>query len=133
MSGDIVGPDFADWLVRLSGDAVEQYIAERCQESHVSAEQEEQLRRLADLALLCCPEDQECDKGCEQAKTLCLNCRIPLCRRCQLSLQRDEIVPESLGNGNWYGYVQRWIYEVGSRGWKQRWQRHTGRVSHCSQ
>ena len=31
----------------------------------------------------------------------------------QLSLQRTEIVPESLGNDNRYGYLQRWIYEVG--------------------
>lgn len=31
----------------------------------------------------------------------------------QMSLQRTDIVPASLGNNNWYGYVQRWIYEVG--------------------
>ena len=79
----------------------------------MSAEQEEQLRGLAGLALLCCPEDQECDRGCPQAKSLCLDCRIPLCRRCQLSVHRNEIVPESLGNDNWYGYLQPWIYKVG--------------------
>lgn len=44
------------------------------------------------------------------------------------------MVPESLGNDNWHGYLQPWIYEVGgARGWKKRLRRHTGRVPHCSQ
>ena len=30
-----------------------------------------------------------------------------------MSLQRGDIVPESLGNDNWYGYIQEWIYKVG--------------------
>ena len=30
-----------------------------------------------------------------------------------MSLQRGDIVPESLGNDNWYGYIQDWIYQVG--------------------
>ena len=32
---------------------------------------------------------------------------------CRVSLQRGDIVPESLGNDNWYGYIQDWIYQVG--------------------
>lgn len=49
--------------------------------------------------------------GCPQAKTLCLDCRIPLCRRCQLTHHRNEIVSVSAGNG--YGCFQPWIYQVG--------------------
>ena len=29
-----------------------------------------------------------------------------------LHLQSNETVPESLGNDNWYGYIQEWIYKT---------------------
>ena len=62
---------------------------------------------------LCCPEDVKCSGIAHAAGTLCLNCKFPICRSCQMELQKGAIIPAGLGNDNWYGYIQVRIYEMG--------------------
>ena len=60
--------------------------------------------------LLCCPEDHYCSEGCRDERTLCRICQILVCRDCQLAMMSEEILPRSLMNDNWLGYVDSWIY-----------------------
>ena len=70
----------------------------------------EALRRLCGCQLLCCTEDHECTAGCSAERVLCLSCRFPLCRICQLAPHGLCVVPMGLGDDNWYGFLQEWIY-----------------------
>ena len=100
-SGVGVWPDFSDWQVRLSASAVEAYIPE-ARARHGSGDQSEAaLRTVADLLLLCCPEDHQCHhEGCVSSKALCIDCRFPVCLDCMLALQKQQVVPQSLANDN---------------------------------
>ena len=88
--------DFADWQLWLHPTAVRDF---------------KMLEELQNTALLCCPEDHRCDKGCVEKKLLCASCELPVCKHCMYKLQANEIVEIGLCNDNWYGYVDSWIYE----------------------
>ena len=72
-----------------------------------------ELRSLRKTDFLCCPEDHQCSQGCVERRQLCLQCHIPVCASCRVLLRKNQIVPSGLANDNWYGYIQKWIYEVG--------------------
>ena len=110
---DVAKPDFTDWQIHLTAEAVEEYIAEEANARKLGEGGIDDLRQLARGPLLCCPEDMRCTGEKHAIETLCLRCRFPLCRSCQLELQKGAIIPAGLANDNWYGYVQAWIYEVG--------------------
>jgi len=107
---DAVGPDFTDWKLSLHPEYLKLLDQDSIPLKSISATD---LEKLASDELLCCPEDQACEHGCKQQGRLCSRCRIPLCRECQLGLQRNEIIPHGLINDNWYGYIQQWVYRVG--------------------
>ena len=62
--------------------------------------------------ILCCPEDVRCKHNCPDKRRFCLDCRMPVCKSCRLLLQDKQTVPMALANDNWYGYLQRWIFDV---------------------
>ena len=68
--------------------------------------------------LICCPEDVQCERT-HAEKTLCLHCKVPICKTCQVLLESKKIVPTGLCNDNWIGYLQAWVYEVGVT-WMER-------------
>ena len=107
--GPDASPDFSDWSLMLTKSLVDAYLRE-CPEREDDAEA---LRALTSDALLCCPEDLRCLVSNHGDKDVCLSCQIPICKFCQVILQRDEVVPLGLANDNWHGYIKRWIYEVG--------------------
>ena len=110
---DVATPDFTDWQMQLCHSAIDDYIAEREQEGHnFNAANVEELQKLQQTKLLCCPEDVKCSRGNHAPSELCLDCQFPLCVSCQLALQSSRIVPMGLANDNWYGYLQKWIYEM---------------------
>ena len=92
-------PDFTDWLLHAHPDVL------------ATLPPGGSLEYLRDIPLLCCPEDHRCRHSCSELKLLCRSCEIPVCKECQHGLQNNEIVPIALSNDNWYGYVERWIYE----------------------
>ena len=110
-SSDVAAPNFTDWQVRLQAGAVEEYISE--QDTSLSDDDRKDLRKLKDCVFLCCPEDVKCTGSAHEAGTLCLDCKFPICRSCGMQLQKGAIIPAGLGNDNWYGYIQEWIYEMG--------------------
>ena len=111
--GDIDTVDFSDWQVFMRPETIEEYIAEALTEQKLGAQDIISLRKLAGRPLLCCPEDLKCTEGCSENKALCLRCRFPVCRSCRVALQGNLIVPTGLASDNFYGYMQRWIHEVG--------------------
>ena len=103
-------PDFDDWRLWLHPELAVQEGLQR-QGTKYSRD----VHDLQGVALLCCPEDHQCTNECVVQKYLCPKCRLPVCRDCQISLQRNAIVPLGLCNDNWYGYVDRWLYEQESK------------------
>ena len=91
----------------LQEAAVEEYL------SGSDSKDAAKLRDLSGKQLICCPEDQSCEAKCERHARLCLRCKFPVCSSCMLQLQSKQTVPVSLGNDNWYGTLQKWIYDVG--------------------
>ena len=69
------------------------------------------VQALQRVELLCCPEDHHCQYGCEKDRRLCHGCELPICIDCRLCLQANQVVPVGLMNDNWYGYVERFIYD----------------------
>ena len=92
-------PDFSDWLLKLHP----RVFAREPNNSDVQA--------LQRVELLCYPEDHRCQYGCEKERRLCHSCELPICKDCQLCLQANQVVPVGLMNDNWYGYVERFIYQ----------------------
>ena len=99
--------------MHLAAETVEAYIREAHQQQHGRAQGLNELQALVGKTFICCPEDHMCGEQCRQSKSLCLDCQIPICSTCQTDLQAQNIVPQSLANDNWYGYVQEWVYKVG--------------------
>ena len=60
--------------------------------------------------LLCCPEDQFCQRKCKPAKKLCYECQIPICASCRYCLRQNQLSPMALMNENFVGYLDPWIY-----------------------
>ena len=92
-------PDFSDWLLTLSPELL------------ANAEAASDAYQLGVTPLLCCPEDHRCKHTCVEDKRLCASCELPVCRECRIGLQANIVVPIGLINDNWYGYVDRFIYE----------------------
>ena len=63
-------------------------------------------------ALMCCPEDQLCERKCKASKKLCYDCQIPICASCRYCLSQNVCSPMALLNDNFIGYVDPWIYEA---------------------
>ena len=112
-TSDIIAPNFTDWQVSLQAEAVEDYITTERASRKLGDGEIEDVRKLAGCSLLCCPEDVQCSVGGHSKEALCLKCRFPVCKSCRYELQNGVIIPAALGNDNWYGYVQEWIYEMG--------------------
>ena len=103
--------DFSDWQLWLHPDVMN---ALSDTSGTAPVQYSVDVRELQHIALLCCPEDHRCVKDCVSnvsKKLLCASCQLPVCRHCQIALQKNEIVEIGLCNDNWYGYVDRWIYE----------------------
>ena len=66
---------------------------------------------MAETALICCPEDHQCDQGCVPLKRLCLSCEVPMCRACSVEMSANRIAPLCLANDNFVGYMDAWLYE----------------------
>ena len=64
-----------------------------------------------DAGIICCPEDQICKRNCKTDKTLCEECRIPICADCRYCLTKNQLSPMGLVNDNFVGYLDPWIYE----------------------
>jgi len=121
--------DFSQWRVKLKREAVEEILAE---DGNKDGERAECLRSLSNTFFLCCPEDQQCEKGCQHKQEFCLACKVPICSSCQRLLQTNAIIPLGLANDNWYGYIAKWIYEVGVTWMEKQCPRHIGLASLCS-
>ena len=100
--------DFTDWQVWLHPQVRAEAEGSLLRDAHIYSED---VLDLDATALICCPEDQVCEQGCEVDKFICRRCQIPVCRECQLVLQRNEVIPKGLANDNWIGYVEQWIYD----------------------
>ena len=65
------------------------------------------------VQILCCPEDRKCEVCSPDCETLCDQCEVPLCKRCEQSLQHDPPRhPEgALTNDMWTGFAAQMIYD----------------------
>ena len=97
--------DFSDWYLHLSNDVLS---AAGQAGSNFSSDV---LELGATTALLCCPEDHYCSRGCREQRVLCASCEIPVCRQCRYAMADGEVLPRSMMNDNWWGYVDNWVYE----------------------
>ena len=80
-------------------------------ESDLYAMDELSRSRHAEMRLICCPEDHMCVKDCKENKKLCAECVIPICKECREALTSKRIPPKILSNDNFYGYIEKWIFE----------------------
>ena len=61
--------------------------------------------------IICCPEDQMCQRNCKMDKKLCEECWIPICADCRYCLTKNQLSPMGLVNDNFIEYLDPWIYE----------------------
>ena len=63
--------EFEDWQARITGEAVRNHV-QQCKAKDKrpkrDVNQDDNLWELAELVLLCCPEDHWCPKGCPEKK-----------------------------------------------------------------
>ena len=105
----VEGPDFSDWQLRFTPEAIEEFL--KFSANKMTPSDMEKYRNLLEETLLCNPEDHYCKISCVQQRQLCLQCKVPVCVSCMIHLQRNREIPNSLMNDNWYGYLQKWIFE----------------------
>jgi len=86
-------PDFSNWYVSLHPKYL-QMLSQQPEKLEALSLQE--LQELRSSGFLCCPEDHYCTMGCPEAKLICPNCQIALCRDCMYSLQANEMIPQGL-------------------------------------
>jgi len=80
---DIRQPDFTDWTVTLDANYVKAYMEK---DNTLKSAQRQCLEKMLSDQLLCCPEDQECQRNCKRQGQFCTQCWIPICKDCQLFL-----------------------------------------------
>ena len=117
VTNDLQAPDFTEWTMRIDPTAIDQFLHSKRMDSGPDSSEWEILE-LKKHELICCPEDVQCERT-HAEKTLCLHCRVPICKTCQVLLESKKIVPTGLCNDNWIGYPQAWVYEVGVT-WMER-------------
>ena len=100
--------DFDDWQLWLHPEVRVEAESALLHDNHVYSED---VLDLVNTSLICCPEDHVCENSCQARKFLCRKCQIPVCRECQLLLQKKVVIPKGLANDNWMGYVDMWIYD----------------------
>ena len=105
----IEGPDFSDWQLRFAPEAIEEFLQRR--EDDITKVDVVKYKNLVQEILFCNPEDHYCENSCVQQRQLCLRCQVPICLACRIGLQRNRELPNGFMNDNWYGYVQKWIFE----------------------
>ena len=103
---DVSTPDFTDWQMKFCHSAIDEFISEQEQKGHkFNATNVEDLHKLKETYLPCCPEDVKCSRNNHVPSELCLDCQFPLCRSCRGALQSSRVVPMGLANDNWCGYL----------------------------
>ena len=117
VTNDLQAPDFTEWTMRIDPTAIDQFLHSKRMDSGPDSSEWEILE-LKKHELICCPEDVQCERT-HAEKTLCLHCKVPICKTCQVLLESKKIVPTGLCNDNWIGYPQAWVYEVGVT-WMER-------------
>ena len=117
VANDLQAPDFTEWTMRIDPTAIDQFLHSKRMDSGPDSSEWEILE-LKKHELICCPEDVQCERT-HAEKTLCLHCKVPICKTCQVLLESKKIVPTGLCNDNWIGYPQAWVYEVGVT-WMER-------------
>ena len=40
------------------------------------------------IDIVCCPEDQHCEEGCEKHRRCCPKCELPVCRECERAMRQ---------------------------------------------
>ena len=105
----VAGPDYSDWQVRFAPEAIDEFL--KLQGDNITSVDATSYKALEHEVLLCNPEDHYCEHGCVEQKHLCLQCYIPICVDCMLCLQRKQEIPAGFTNDNWYGYIEKWIFE----------------------
>ena len=109
-TGDVVGPDFTDWQLKLHVQYMQLLTKSMDHTKEISWKD---LQQLSHTSLLCCPEDHICENGCKEHGYLCPSCKVPVCRECWMELTANKIIPQALINDNFQGFIQPWIYEMG--------------------
>ena len=109
-TGDVVGPDFTDWQLKLHVQYMQLLTKSMDHTKEISWKD---LQQLSHTSLLCCPEDHICENGCKEHGYLCPSCKVPVCRECWMELTANKIIPQALINDNFQGFIQPWIYEIG--------------------
>ena len=67
------------------------------------------------VSILCCPEDRLCTSMCMKGKTLCKECKVPVCHRCWTSItaHTPTLPVASLCNDMMIFYAPEELYEDG--------------------
>ena len=69
------------------------------------------------VPIICCPEDiQICSSTAHSDHEICGKCRLPLCKKCELRMVRNQPIPMAIANHNFIGYCTETIVK-----YKVRW------------
>ena len=108
---DVVSPNFDDWQLCIHPEWFAR-LKNTVEKKPLSSASIDAIVELAKSSLLCCPEDHQCvHADCVRDRYLCPQCKVPICRSCQLFLQQNSVGPEMLINDNWIGYIEDFIYQ----------------------